>query len=197
MSKSKIETAFNGVSVHGGDVWVADYTELSKDHPEHLHKGVCIQDVPFDDISSFHLSNPNGVVFYAVNFEHNKGFFPEAVNDCECMFRVKSVNKGWVLLCELKYCKEKNLTDNVDKAYSQLKSTWQLIVDKGIVDARRVKTYFNISVPEHANRAPFDAFMNSQDEKLEWLKKYKIHLLGYNDVVVVNKGILRVENPQI
>lgn len=48
----------------------------------------------FVDIAAFHLQNPSRTEILAVNFECNKGFFPEGVQDCECMFRPKNVGKG-------------------------------------------------------------------------------------------------------
>lgn len=78
-----------------------------------------------EDIKSFHLQNTNGIEVLAVNFEQNKGFFPDGVCDCECFFRPKDVGKGWVLLCELKYCKEENIAVNPRSAYEQLMDTFQ------------------------------------------------------------------------
>ena len=90
---TKIESAFSGVMVCQGDIWVADYTEQTKGFPKCERKGVTIQEMPFVDIAAFHLQNPSRTEILAVNFECNKGFFPEGVQDCECMFRPKNVGR--------------------------------------------------------------------------------------------------------
>ena len=106
---TKIESTFNDVMVCHGDIWIADYTEKTKTFPKEERKGVTIQEKPFDDIASFHLQNKEGIDILAVNFERNKSFFPQGVHDCECMCRPKDVGKGWLLLCELRYCKFDNI----------------------------------------------------------------------------------------
>lgn len=181
---------FANVQEFEGDVYVADYTNQT-----HSARGVVILGEPFDDIASFHLHNSDGFPLLAVNFEENKGFFPEGVSDCECMLRVKNVEKGWWLLCELKYCLDKNIETNADTAYAQLVETWQLLVDRKVLNKRRGKTYLNISIPDHSYRTPFVSFTATQDDQIRWRKKNRIHLLGHNEVLVINAGILMV--PQV
>lgn len=190
---TKIEKIFSGVLSVSGDVWVADYTESTKKLPKEDRKGVVVQDSAFTDISSFHLKNPSGVELLTVNFEKNKGFFPEGVHDCECMIRPKKVGKGWLLLCELKYCKSENICDNADKAYKQLIDTWRLLETKRVFDKKHCKVFLNISIPDHnySLEPPFMEFIGSQDEQLEYLKKHKLHLWGVNNVLCVNSGILQ------
>lgn len=50
---TKIESAFSGVMVCQGDIWVADYTEQTKGFPKCERKGVTIQEMPFVDIAAF------------------------------------------------------------------------------------------------------------------------------------------------
>lgn len=195
---TKIESTFNDVMVCSGDIWVADYTEKTKSFPKEERKGVTIQETPFDDIASFHLQNRSNMEILAVNFERNKNFFPQGVHDCECMCRSKDVGKGWVLLCELKYCKQENVCENANKAYRQLIDTWKLLDGKGFYDRRHCKVFLNISVPEHEyDLAPFGSFVANQDEQLSFMKKHKIHLLGVNSVLAVNSGILIVVKPKV
>lgn len=195
---TKIEKTFNGVMVCHGDIWVADYTEKTKGFPKEGRKGVTIQETPFLDIASFHLQNRNNTEILAVNFERNKGFFPQGVHDSECMFRPKEVGKGWLLLCELKYCKLDNICENANKAYSQLIDTWKLLDGRKFYDRKHCKVFLNISAPEHNfDLAPFNGFVANQDEQLEYLKKHKLHLLGINSVLVVNSGILLAVKPQV
>ena len=182
-----LKKMFLKVEEFDGDVYVAHYTNQTNSAVK-----VKIAGVPFNDIAYFHLHNDNNVPLWAVNFEDNPSYIPEGVGNCECMVRVRNVEKGWWLLCELKYCLEKNIENNADSAYQQLKDTWQLLVDRKVINKRRSKTYLNISVPDHSNRAPFVSFTSNQNDQIQWRKKNKIHLLGHNDVLVVNEGILNV-----
>lgn len=190
---TKIEEIFSGVITVSGDVWVADYTESTKNLPKELRKGVVVQDSLILDISSFHLENPNNIELLAVNFEKNKGFFPMGVHDCECMIRPKEVGKGWLLLCELKYCLFDNICQNADKAYKQLIDTWNLLLKRRIFDKKHCKVFLNISFPDHnySIEPPFLEFIGTQDVQLEYLKKHKLHLWGVNNVLCVNSGILQ------
>ena len=195
---TKIESTFNDVVVCYGDIWVADYTEKTKVLPKEDRRGVIIQESPFEDIAAFHLQNRGNIGILAVNFERNKGFFPQGVYDCECMFRPKGVGKGWLLLCELKYCKIENVCENANKAYRQLLETWNLLDGKGFYDRKHCKVFLNISVPEHEyDMTPFDGFVANQDDQLNFMKKHRIHLLGINSVLAVNAGILQAVKPQV
>lgn len=185
-----LRKVFANVQEFEGDVFVADYTQQTNSA-----RGVEIAGMPFGDIASFHLYNDGHLPLWAVNFEANKAFVPDGVSNCECMMRVKNVEKGWWLLCELKYCLDKNIGVNADTAYAQLVDTWQLLVDKKVINKRRSHAYLNISVPDYSNRAPFVSFYSTQDEQIRWRKQNKIHLLGHNDVLVINAGILNV--PQV
>lgn len=188
---TKIEKTFADVTTYSGNIWVADYTEKSKRLPKDFRKDVVIQGSPFTDISSFFLQNKERIDIQAVNFERNQGFFPQGVENCECLFRPKSVGKGWLLLCELKYCKSGNIRVNADKAYDQLIDTWNLLEERKVFSGKRCKVFLNISVPEHSDiLAPFCSFMTNQDERIASLKKRRVHLLGVNSVLAVNSGIL-------
>ena len=183
-----IRKTFARVLEFDGDVYVADYTNQTNSSMK-----VKIEDQPFDDISFFHLHNEHNVPLWAVNLEENSTFIPKGIGNCECMFRVRNVEKGWWLLCELKYCLAKNLESNADTAYQQLLDTWKLLVARKVINIRHNKTYLNISIPDHSDRAPFVSFYSTQDEQISWRKRNKIHLLGHNDVLVVNEGILQVK----
>lgn len=196
---TKIESFFRDVQTFDTDVWVADYTNATNHLPKGERRGVEIQGTEFADIKAFHLLNQDKIEILAVNFEHNKGFFPEGVRDCECFFRPKNVGKGWVLLCELKYCKEENIAVNASSAYEQLMDTWHLLDGKGFYDRRHCKVFFNISIPEYdySIAPPFVGFIGNQDERIEYRKKHKIHLFGVNNILAINSGILQAVNIQI
>lgn len=176
-----------------GDVWVADYTQQTSSMPAENRKGVCISDTEFTDISAFHLQNPKHVAMLGVNFEEYPHYFPGGIQNCECLFRAKEVvDGGFLLLCELKYCKAHNIQVNAEKAYDQLNSTWNHLASKGIFDSNHCKSFLNISVPDHSDKSPFSSFLYPQNERLDWLKKYRIVLLGENNLLVLDKGIIKV-----
>ena len=180
------------------DVWVADYTEKTRYLPDSEKKGVRISESVFADIESFHLQNPKHVAMYGVNFEEHPNYFPGGVKNCECLFRAKDVvDGGFLLLCELKYCNLQNIPVNADKAYEQLKSTWSYLEGRRLFDKKRCKSFLNISVPEHGENAPFSSFTATQDDELKWIEDYGINILGENNLLVLDKGVIRVPDSEI
>lgn len=192
---TKLEKTFNTAEIFDGDAWVADYTEQTKCLPAAERVGVVMSREQLEDIDSFHLKNDNCVEFFGVNFEKHKDFFPEGRQDCECLFKAKNVNEsGWVLLCELKYCrdKDKNREDNAAKAYEQLVDTWNLLNENKIFIGKKCHSFLNISMPAHKNITAFDSFLVLQDDQIEWNKKNKIHLMGRNELLVINDGRIQI-----
>lgn len=189
----------NEANIYRGDIYVADYTDMwqkahkaGKTEPE--NKGVVIQETAFEDIQYFYLQNNRQVEYIGVNLEKNKGLFSCGQNDCECLFKsTKFKKKGWLLLLELKYCmdEERNLTDNLNKAYKQVTHTHETLTNKGYIDPAQVRTYCNIAAPTSMS-APFNSFLTNQDEKLNYLKENHIILLGYNEVLILNEGYIQV-----
>lgn len=174
------------------DIWVADYTEQTKKELECNRKGVCISEAVFSDIDSFHLQNPKSVATYGVNFEELPSYFPEGVKNCECLFKAKEVTDGgFVLLCELKYCKLKNVEPNVDKAYKQLQSTWVYLKSREVFNTKHCRCFFNISIPPHSELSPFQSFLLNQNDILIWKKTEGVNLLGANSLLILDKGIIR------
>ena len=195
---SNIVEKFEHAREYQNDVWVADYTEQTRFKPESAKKGVCVSESEFDDIKSFHLQNPKHVVIYGINFEEHPDYFPDKTKNCECLFKPRDVvDGGFLLLCELKYCRAHNIEANADKAYEQLKSTWSLLESRQIFDRNHCKSFLNISVPDHSDKSPFKSFTANQDEELKWLKEYKINLLGENDLLILDKGVVRIPETEI
>jgi len=60
----------------------------------------------------------------------------------------------------------------------------------------KIEKFFNgvQTVPEHKYSLvpPFMGFIGNQNEQLTFRKKHKIHLLGVNDILAVNSGILQI-----
>lgn len=183
----KIDEAFNNVKSFDGDAYVVDYTNLT-----HSEKGVEISSVK-PDIHYFHLINKKHVEYWGVNFEENAKFFEKGTNQCECMFVSKNARKkGWSCLVELKYCLEKNITGNSESAFLQLKGTLSYLIEKNVIDLKRHRVYLNISIPDHSHKEPFLSFMATQDETISALAEHKIMVLGYNEVLILNEGFLKV-----
>lgn len=191
-------SGLNEARLYDGDTYVADYTEAwQQAHkaglPEPENSGVVISEQSFADIKSFHLKNDNQVEYWGVNLEKNKSLFASGEKDCECVFQsAKFKKKGWLLLLELKYCKdeERNLTDNLDKAVKQVTQTYQTLVISKIVDSEQLRVYCNIAAPP-SSREPFTSFLTTQDAAKKLLDESKIHLLGFNEVLILNEGYIK------
>ena len=179
---------FHSIHTYCNDCYVADYSEQTKNQ-----RGVELSEEPFDDIAYFHLQNDPHIKYQCVNFEENPEFFRKEsdprkrLSQCECMFvSSEDVPTQWVCLLEMKYCNEKNIGKRSNKAYRQLENTLDVLKDKGVIDSEKYRVYFNISIPDHSNKEPFDAFHFSPADKLELLRTKKIHLLGYNSLLVLD-----------
>lgn len=92
--------------------------------------------------------------------------------------------------------------NRVDRAFRGVRSfagdVWVADYTEQTFNSRKCHTYLNIAMPSHeAGKAPFSAFLVPQDEQLKWIKKNKIHLMGYNEILIVNEGILLAPPPVI
>ena len=182
-------TRYNEMTLSGD---VMDYTQATAGK-----RKVCIKEEDPDDIASFHLINPRKTTYWAVNFEENPAVL-KGSDQCECMFvSSRASSKGWVCLVELKYCLEKNIERNAGDAFKQLYETLNKLVELNIVDYKSHRIYLNISIPEHFHRAPFTAFQNTQDDLLECLYTYKVKVLGYNEVLILNECFIRPPKEEI
>jgi hypothetical protein len=184
---------FSNISSHSSNIYIADYTELTKSA-----KGVEISDAPFSDIQFCTVSNPRGIECWGINFEKNPDVFQitdteEAqTSQCECMIASKkSQERAWVCLMELKYCSDERIRRRSNEAFKQLTNSFNHLKENGIIDLKKHRVYFIISIPEHSNREPFSSFVFSQDKKLELKKTKKFQLLNYNEIEVLNEGYLR------
>lgn len=99
--------------------------------------------------------------------------------------------KGWVCLIEMKYCLEKNIEDNAQKAYKQLFETMTYLKEKGVLNEKDYRFYLNYSVPDYSNREPFSAFRFTPEELLCY-KKQGMSILGYNNLLILNEGYIKV-----
>ena len=182
---------FSNISTHISHIYIADYTEQTRSA-----QGVEISDTPFDDIQYCTVNNPRNIECWGVNFEKNRSIFKlEGTKDyapqCECMIVSKNAHKkSWVCLMELKYCSEKNVESNSEDAFKQLTNCFDYLKDKGIIDLKTHRVYFNISIPDHSNKQPFNSFSFSQDRIINLKKTKFVQLLGFNEIKVLNECYL-------
>lgn len=183
----EIDKAFPKAGLYRQDMYVADYTLMTKGE-----EGVRFLMAKPENIECFHLENLRETEYWGVNFEEERTFF-RGNSQCEGMFVSSNAKrKGWVCLLELKYCREKNITGNVGKAFSQLKSTLAFLESKEVIDRRRQRVYLNISIPDYSNREPFTGFMLTQDVVLEMKEKHHVILLGYNNLLILNEAFIKI-----
>ena len=76
------------------------------------------------------------------------------------------------------------------KAYQQLLDSWLLLEERGLIHPKQCRSFLNIPMPSHSV-PPFDSFVVSQDKRLKLKKERNVIVMGVNEVIVVNKGILR------
>jgi len=87
---------------------------------------------------------------------------------------------------------KKNVAINTNNALKQLEDTHLFFKDEmKIIDSGRYRIYWIISIPDHSNIAPFDAFVMNQDQKIEYKKKWGVIIIGENEVEILNEGYLR------
>lgn len=158
--------------VFDGDIFVGDYTEYAKTHPQYAGRGVVFSDAPLPDLNTLHIINRRGVPAAAVNFERCEHLLKdeqgELVKQCEGMcFAARARKHGWVLLIEMKYCLEKNIGNNVDAARYQLEKSLGYLRDTIHVIGRNDRIYWVLAIPDHSEQEPFNSFAYSQDDLLE------------------------------
>ena len=156
-------------------VYVADFTDYvsKKGRDAAPCSGVIVGTQENGIIPSFVLTDDNSYPFLVVNNEKNAPLYTKAdgtkVSQCECIIYADRHDnrKGWMIFLELKYCKEKNLYDNMLDGIRQLKDTCKYIMEeKAVFDTKLFKKFLVISTPGTAPLDPFDAFYFNQDDML-------------------------------
>lgn len=154
------------------DIFVGDYTEYAKSHPERAGVGVVFADKPFSDLNTLHIINCRRILTAIVNFEkceyllkNEKG---EQVKQCEGLcFASRAKKHGWVLLIEMKYCSDKNIGKNVDAAKFQLEKSLDYLRHTINAIEENDRVYWVLAIPDHSELEPFNSFVYSQDDLLE------------------------------
>lgn len=161
--------------VYSQGIYIADFTELAKKEGKDIlpYSGVVVSTQENGIIPSFVLTDANSFPFVVVNNENNQALFTRddgsTVSQCECiMYAERHDNrKGWMIFLELKYCKAKNIYQNMLEGIPQLKTTCKYIMeDIKAFDTSQFKKYLVISTPGTSPLDPFDASYFDQDYML-------------------------------
>ena len=185
---------FGQTTRYESEVYIGDYTEYVKSHPDCGYHGVVISNMPIALISSLHIHNPVHIPMMGVNFEENLDVFKSGdgtiVSNCECMLvSDKASKKGWLLLAELKYCggSQQAVQRNLEKAFSQMESTYLHLRDKKHVFVQgEYRCAWVVSLPEHDDLIPFSSFMAQPELLLDFKDKYGVDIFTDNNLMVVS-----------
>ena len=183
-----------------GDVYIADFTDYNNTpgvEPASF-SGVTVGTEENGILASFVLRNPNGVQFAVVNNERNPAVFTREdgtkVSNCECIVHTDRHDnrKGWMLFLELKYCKAKNLYQNMLDGITQLKSTCNYILrEKQVFDGSHYKTYLVISTPGVEPLDPFDASYFVQEDMLAIKDETGALLKATNEAQIATPALIK------
>lgn len=168
------------------DVYIADYTNQTKNLRDHLKKQVEIfHDKPPSDIESFTIQNRNkieitNVVFDYTSFVRHDG---TSRSQCECvLFPHSSTNSSWILFLELKYSSTtKHNTSDLNKARRQLYKSRYEYLSLGVM-CKSNTCYLIGSLPKQG--VPFPNFSIPQYRILELLKKHNVYLRFTNSCTI-------------
>ncbi len=176
------------------EVYIGDYTEYVKTHAGCGYDGVVMKNMPLPHIACLHIYNPVHIPMIGVNFEENEEVFKREdkskVSNCEGMLvSDKSNRKGWLLLTELKYCGGSQIAvqRNLDKAFSQLESTYLYLRDvKHVFGQGEFRCAWVVSLPEHDDLVPFSSFLSEPEVLLNFKDKYGVDVFTDNNLRVVS-----------
>lgn len=185
---------FGQTTRYESEVYIGDYTEYVKSHPDCGYHGVVISNMPIALISSLHIHNPVHIPMMGVNFEKNLDVFKSGdgtiVSNCECMLvSDKASKKGWLFLAELKYCggSLQAVQRNLEKAFGQMESTYLHLREKKHVFVQgEYRCAWVVSLPEHDDLIPFSSFMAQPELLLDFKDKYGVDIFTDNNLMVVS-----------
>ena len=181
------------VNDHNSDIYIADYTEQTKNNT--IKKGVEISIAKPSNIKSFFIKNEKSISFSSVVFD-NKSFVDgttgHTLSQCECVcFSSAIFSRGpWVLFLELKYCHpySKYQKINMEEAKNQLISTYKYYKNKGIINNKQ-QCYLIVSFPFFS--IPFPNFSNTQTD-IKNMKLNKVIFRGVNELKIKTEFKLEV-----
>ncbi|MCR4920287.1 MAG: hypothetical protein K5945_01070 [Bacteroidaceae bacterium] len=183
-----------------GDVYIMDFTEYNNTlgvEPAPFN-GVMVSTAESGIVASFVMKNPNRVQFMVVNNEKNPAVFTREdgtmVSNCECIVHADRHDnrKGWMLFLELKYCKARNLYQNMLVGIRQLKDTCNYILkEKKVFDESHYKKYLVISTPGVEPLDPFDASYFVQEDILSIKEETGALLRAVNKAQVQTPAVIK------
>lgn len=197
---------FDHMARFESEVYIGDYTEYVKTHPNCGYNGVVMKNMPIPYIASLHIHNPIHIPMQGLNFEENEEVFKRGdrtkVSNCECMLvSDKSSRKGWLLLAELKYCggSQVAVQRNLDKAFTQLESTYLYLRDvKHVFGQGEFRCAWVVSLPEHDDLVPFSSFLSEPEVLLDFKDRYGVDVFTDNNLKIVSHEyvVAMGENPE-
>ncbi len=188
---------FQNIELFDSDIYVGDYTEYAKTHTKYKDIGVKFSSKPLTDLNSLHIVNRNGIKVAAVNFQDNQHLLEvdgNLIKQCEGLcFAMQSRKHGWVLLIELKYCSEKNISLNIKNAIFQLENTLRHLREGINFIEAKDKVYWVVSLPDHSELEPFTSFILTQNELINLEENLNIvAFIARNKVEILTDSNLQI-----
>ena len=196
-----MERHFHHTQRFGSNIYVADYTQYAKEHPEYGERKVEITQEKPKAINSLDFYNPNHIKVTAINFEKNPSIFKSSDNEknanCECMLVPEECvsRKNWLALVELKYCKGeiRNIVSNFLEALQQVRDTFLYLRDKiQLFGKDTYRYYWVIAMPDHDDKVPFSAFVLSPDDIMAYKECYNATIISDNKVNIWTTSVIRM-----
>lgn len=196
MIRTNIQKSFlhhlNSCTTTSDSLYVADYTEETKDKPIKRGTELFVASPP-SDIKYFTVNNSCNLKIDGIPFDNNSFIYPNGntASQCECViYPHSSNNKSWILFLELKYSnKKKNNKHNLNKAQKQLFKTQYYYKSKGVFD-RNNTCYLLASLP--MQRPPFANFSLTEHYLSGMKKKHNVVIGFQNSVEIINDKVLIV-----
>ncbi|MFV0291280.1 MAG: hypothetical protein ACK5IJ_10380 [Mangrovibacterium sp.] len=183
---------FRAIKTFKADIYVADYTQQTKDDEERRAVEMFSPNPP-DNIDCFVVKNEHGLNVDGIVFDNKSFRYPDGNTKSQCevvLFPNSTDDKSWVLLNELKYShKAYNNVHNLLKAERQLLCTHEYYEEKGVVSLTNT-SYLIASMPQQAE--PFRNFRISPARLLTLKKERNIILRFQNQVEIIDNYRIRV-----
>lgn len=197
MIRKKIETSFphhlNNCTTTSSSLYVADYTEKTKNEP--IKRGTELSDEVsrLSDIDFFTVNNQNNLMIEGIPFDNNSFTYPNGgiASQCECVIYPKNSNKdSWILFIELKYSHiTKNNKKNLNKAKKQLLNTKDYYKKKKIFNKNNT-CYLLASLPMQT--PPFANVSLTQPYLLKMKKEHNVIIRFQNSVEIIDDTKIKV-----
>lgn len=174
------------------NIFVADYTELTKNQAVRRSVEIFNQNHPID-IDYLHVENSFNINIGYIDFDNLSFTYSNgnSKSQCECvLFPNVSTNDSWILFCELKYSyKPLNNQANLIKAMKQLFKTRYYYLQDNIFNITNT-SYLIASLPLQSE--PFPNFILSQSYLISLKRKKNIVLRFKNKVEVIDDKMISV-----